>query len=94
MIDWANEQKGKVLSLDTPSGIDLTSGIIHDPAIKANATLTLALPKVALYSKAVKKLRGDLYLGDISVPPSLYAEPTLGLEVKRIFKNGDLVRLK
>ncbi len=94
MIQWTNAQKAKVLSLDTPSGIDLSTGTIHNPVVKANATLTLALPKVGLYQKAVKKLRGDLYLADISVPPALYAEPSIGIPVKCIFQQGDLLRLK
>lgn len=91
MIHWANIQLAPVLSLDTPSGIDLTTGTIHDPVIKADATLTLALPKKGLYDKQVEPLRGELYLGDISVPPQLYAQPSLGLKVGHIFSQGDLL---
>lgn len=93
MINWSNAQDAPILALDTPSGIDLTTGSIYEPAIRAQATLTLALPKVGLYADDVKPLRGELYLGDISVPSSLYAEPSLSLKVKNIFKKGDLVRL-
>lgn len=91
MIHWANAHVAPILSLDTPSGIDLTAGTIHDPVIKADATLTLALPKKGLYDKQVEPLRGELYLGDISVPPPLYAQPSLGLEVGPIFAQGDLL---
>lgn len=45
MIEWANKSEVPVTALDTPSGIDLSSGKIHCPSIKADATLTLALPK-------------------------------------------------
>lgn len=93
MIDWANEQDVPVVSLDTPSGIDLTTGTIYDPAVKANATLTLALPKKGLYTAEVLPLRGDLFLGDISVPGSLYAEPSLGLSVEAIFQESDILKL-
>ncbi len=94
MIRWSNEQETPVLSLDTPSGIDLTSGDIHDPVVRADATLTLALPKKGLYEKQVKPLRGMLYLADISVPPELYGQPTLGLEVvATIFQQGDIIRI-
>lgn len=91
MIEWANENTAPVLSLDTPSGIDLTTGTIYDPVIKANATLTLALPKTGLFDEAVKAVRGPLYLADISVPPALYAEPSIKIKVGSLFANGDIL---
>lgn len=92
MIEWANEQKAPILSLDTPSGLDLTSGVAHAPTIRAAATLTLALPKEGLLTKAASKVRGELFLGDISVPPELYAAPNLGLKVRHnLFAKSDIV---
>lgn len=93
LITWANQQGSPVLSLDTPSGISLTQGDIFEPVIQAEATLTLALPKVGLYDSNVAPLRGALYLADISVPPSLYAQPTLGLEVGTLFAESDILKL-
>lgn len=93
MIEWANEQKAPILSLDTPSGLDLTSGVAHAPTVRATATLTLALPKQGLLTKAASKVRGELFLVDISVPSELYAAPSLGLKVKRnLFAKGDVVK--
>lgn len=94
MIRWANAQSAPTLSLDTPSGIDLTSGTIYEPVMQAVATLTLALPKVGLFSEATAQKVGELYLGDISVPPSLYASPALQMEVGNLFAQSDIVRLK
>ena len=91
MIDWANDQMAPILSLDTPSGVDLTTGKIYKPVIQADATLTLALPKIGLFEKTVKKIRGDLYLADISVPPKLYQKPSLGLLVDPIFAESDVI---
>ena len=54
MIDWVNNSSVNVLSLDTPSGLDLTSGTVHNPTVKANATLTLAMPKVGLFNTEAK----------------------------------------
>lgn len=94
MIDWANQQSIAVLSLDTPSGIDLTSGTKHKPTVQANATLTLALPKRGLQEDQLRAYIGELYLGDISVPPSLYAESSLGLNVSpQLFAERDVVRI-
>ncbi len=94
MIDWANSQSAPVLSLDTPSGLDLTSGTVHSPTVKAVATLTLALPKYGLFDSKALGHRGELYLGDISVPAELYAEPSLNIEVsKSIFAQSDVMRI-
>ena len=94
MISWANEQEVPIISLDTPSGLDLTTGTLYEPIIKATATLTLAMPKIGLFEPNAKKVVGALYLGDISVPRELYQEKTLGLEAENIFRYTDIVRLE
>ncbi|HEX9658663.1 MAG TPA: NAD(P)H-hydrate epimerase [Rhodothermales bacterium] len=74
LIEMANENPGPVLSLDIPSGIDATTGEVFEPSVRADATLTLALPKAAFKVEAAFRQAGRLYLGDIGVPPSLYRE--------------------
>ena len=93
LIRWANAQSVPTLSLDAPSGIDTTTGGVFDPCIKAAATMTLALPKEGLRKPDVKKQVGELYLADISVPPELYAKPSLGISVGPLFTLGDVLRL-
>jgi len=94
LIRWANAQDSPVLSLDVPSGVDAGSGKVFDPAIRAAATLTLALPKTGLRLSDAEGCVGELYLADIGVPLSLYSSPSLGLEVSsRLFATGDIVRL-
>jgi len=93
LIQWAWQQSAPVLALDVPSGIDATSGRVYDPAIRAAATMTLALPKEGLRAPGAMPLVGELYLADISVPPALYAGPQLQLEVGSIFVQSDIVRL-
>lgn len=93
MIKWVNNQTTQVLSLDTPSGLDLTSGTIHTPTVKADATLTLAMPKKGLFHPDTKAVIGDLYLGDISVPPQLYSEPSLALPAENPFRFSDVVKI-
>jgi NAD(P)H-hydrate epimerase len=89
LIEWANAASAPVLSLDAPSGIDTTSGRIAEPAVKATATMTLALPKQGLLEAAGQL--GELYLADISVPPVLYFR--MGLEVGSIFAESDILRV-
>ena len=93
VIDWVNRRTEKVLSLDTPSGLDLTTGKVYNATIKANATLTLAMPKEGLFSKAAREVVGNLYLGDINVPRELYSEKSLGLKPPNVFRYSDLVRV-
>ena len=56
--------------------------------------MTLALPKEGLRAPGVELCVGELYLADISVPPELYVEPALALQVGPVFAAGDIVRLR
>jgi NAD(P)H-hydrate epimerase len=91
-IRWANQSGMPVLALDAPSGIDTTTGTVYDPAIRATATMTLALPKEGLRAGSVADQVGELYLADISVPTNLYSQ--LQLTVGPIFARKDIVRLR
>ena len=92
-IRWANAQEAPILSLDTPSGLELTNGHIFEPTIRATATMTLALPKEGLRYETGRGVVGELYLADISVPPDLFGEPGIEIEVGAIFAKDDIVRL-
>jgi NAD(P)H-hydrate epimerase len=91
LIRWANMQDSAILSLDTPSGLDVTSGKAHDPTIRATATLTLALPKQGLLNPQSSSYVGDLYLADISVPPELYTN--MGITIPPLFAESDIIRV-
>jgi len=94
LIESVNGSGIPVLSLDAPSGLDLTTGIPGKPNVKANATMTVALPKLGLYKMKASKLIGDLYLADISVPPMVYnsldIDPSL---IADIFLQGTVVKI-
>ncbi|MCJ7549442.1 MAG: NAD(P)H-hydrate epimerase, partial [Anaerolineae bacterium] len=91
MIGWANAQDAPILSLDTPSGVDVTTGEVYTPAIQACATMTLALPKVGLRAPTAQPFVGELHLADISVPPVLYAR--MGLAPSLIFAENAILRI-
>lgn len=93
MIHWANNQNAPIVALDTPSGLDPNSGTLYEPVIGASATLTLAMPKMGLFASDAKSVVGELYVGDISVPPELYQEESLGLEPTNIFRYSDIIRI-
>lgn len=89
LIEWANEARCPIVSLDVPSGVDSTTGNTPGVAVIATATLTLALPKLGL-SKT--PCAGEVHLADISVPPRLYAN--LGVNVPTdLFADSQIIRL-
>jgi NAD(P)H-hydrate epimerase len=88
LISWANTQLAPVLSVDTPSGLNVTTGIPASPCVQATATLTLALPKTGLLGAAEV---GQLYLADISVPPLLYQR--MGIDVGNVFGQDPILPL-
>lgn len=92
LIGWANRQGAPVLALDVPSGFDAIRGRVRDPVIRADATLTLGLPKCGLQADSVADVVGALYLADISVPPALYRRLSRPLDVPP-FADGDILRL-
>jgi NAD(P)H-hydrate epimerase len=94
LIQWANTQSAPILALDVPSGVDASTGTVFDPAIRAMATMTLALPKKGLDGAAMASHVGELYLADISVPPGLYARPPLNIRIEPLFACEEVVRLR
>ena len=92
LIRWSGSAGAPILALDVPSGMDATSGDVHDSTVRATATLTLALPKTGLVSGPARTQVGELYLADIGVPRQLYSEIDLR-DPGALFAESDLVRL-
>ena len=91
-IEKINAAGKPVLSLDAPSGLDTTSGTASRLTVRADATMTLALPKIGLMSESAYPFVGSLYLADISVPPELYRK--MGLEVGNIFEQDTIIKIR
>lgn len=83
LIQLANSTVAPILSLDVPSGLDLATGALCTPHIRATATMTLGLPPTGLVTAPAQSAIGDLYLADIGVPRELYE--TFELEVPPFF---------
>lgn len=90
-IHHVNQAARPVLALDTPSGLNLTTGIPGNPCLRATATMSLALPKRGLMTPQAKPFVGDLYLADISVPPQAYSR--FGIDLPSIFNHEMIVKL-
>ena len=93
LINVANSSDAPVLALDAPSGVDTATGQVYEPSVNADATMTLALPKIGLKAQGAMTKVGELYLADIGVPPELYEREPLSLNVGPIFAVSDIVRV-
>lgn len=76
LIQWAEDQACKKISLDVPSGVNATNGDRSDNFIWPDFTLTLALPKTGLLPEIV----GELYLGDIGISNKTYSKLKIQIE--------------
>jgi NAD(P)H-hydrate epimerase len=90
-IQKANRSDVPILSLDIPSGLDADTGGSPGDCIRADATLTLALPKVGMREVGASEYLGELYIGDISVPTRLLQE--IGIEMVDLFTSSPIVKV-
>ena len=82
--------QAEVISLDAPSGLDVTSGR-DSGKIRPRATMTIAFVKQGLL-KSQKGSLGDLFLVDIGVPSDIYRHK-LGIKWTSPFDINELNRL-
>jgi NAD(P)H-hydrate epimerase len=88
LIAWANQNRAPIVALDIPSGLNATTGERPGVCIRAQTTLTLALPKVGLVGDTV----GDLWLADIGIPRATFERA--GVSYAHPFGRDDRVRLR
>ena len=91
MIAAANSAGTTVLSVDVPSGLDAELGVAAGDAVRATATVTLALPKTGLLESTAAPYVGRLYLADIGVPRPLLG--SLGVDTAGLFEADDVIEL-
>jgi NAD(P)H-hydrate epimerase len=92
LVAAADRSRIPLLALDLPTGLDPDTGTVTSPHITARATLTLAAPKTGLLVPEAKAAVGDLYIGDISVPSSVFVR--LGFTPpESMFDSGAIVRV-
>jgi NAD(P)H-hydrate epimerase len=80
-IESINKTRAFKLALDIPSGLSSNSHEVIGPAVKADLTVTLAAPKIAHVFAPAEELVGDFIVADISIPPSLFDDENLKLEM-------------
>lgn len=71
VIDLVNIAGREIVAIDVPSGLNVDSGMIEGPCIKATHTITLALPKIGLLLFPGAGLAGKVTVEDIGMPSYL-----------------------
>ena len=72
-IECALRSGKPIVAIDIPSGVDATTGHAEFPSIRAEMTVTLALPKAGLAIEPGREHAGRLIVADIGIPESLVA---------------------
>ncbi|MEA2314075.1 MAG: ADP-dependent NAD(P)H-hydrate dehydratase / NAD(P)H-hydrate epimerase [Solirubrobacteraceae bacterium] len=78
-IDAINAARGCVVSVDVPSGVDASSGVVGGTAVRASATVTFHAGKPGLWINPGKQHAGELETIDIGIPRGAPAEAAVGL---------------
>jgi len=79
-----NESGAFVVSIDVPSGLSSDRFEIIGPCVQAGMTVTLGAPKIAHVFPPAEDCVGELIVADISLPPFLFKNPELKLELVEI----------
>jgi ADP-dependent NAD(P)H-hydrate dehydratase / NAD(P)H-hydrate epimerase len=78
-IETINAVAGAVLSVDVPSGVDASTGMVSGPAVRASLTVTFHAAKPGLWINPGKAYAGELETIDIGIPRGAPMEASIGL---------------
>jgi ADP-dependent NAD(P)H-hydrate dehydratase / NAD(P)H-hydrate epimerase len=78
-IEVVNEAPAHVLSVDVPSGVDATTGIVAGAAVQARETVTFHAAKPGLWINPGKRCAGEITRIDIGIPRGAPVSTEVGL---------------
>jgi hydroxyethylthiazole kinase-like uncharacterized protein yjeF len=76
-IEWVSKQGAPVLAVDIPSGVDGTTGVVANVAVKASHTVTFGLLKTGLLCNQGQDHVGKVHLIDIGIPEAVSSSKSL-----------------
>jgi NAD(P)H-hydrate epimerase len=82
LVEWANKNGGKIVSVDVPTGVEADTGESCGLWAQAQVTVALGLPKPGL----VPDKTGELFLADVGLPRVVYEKA--GVYVKNTHPNN------
>ncbi|MGA2321123.1 MAG: NAD(P)H-hydrate dehydratase [Solirubrobacteraceae bacterium] len=78
-IDLINDAEGSVVSVDVPSGVDASTGVVSGTAVSASLTVTFHAAKPGLWIHPGKGRAGNVEILDIGIPRGAPEVATIGL---------------
>ncbi len=90
VIEFLNQRSVPLVAVDMPSGVDASTGRILGAAMRADMTLTMALPKAGLLIYPGAELAGHVEVVDIGFPPALASGEAPSIQ---LLEGTELVRL-
>jgi len=80
LVRAINQSRGRKVALDVPSGVG--DGFLPEyPAVRADLTLTMGLPKLCLYLPRARALCGRILVVPVGFPPALVEDPAIAGEL-------------
>jgi NAD(P)H-hydrate epimerase len=83
-ISAAGAGGATVVAADVPSGVDASTGVVSDVAVRAHATATFQLAKPGLWIDPGKTHAGAVRVIDLTMPPGSPIVPAIGLISPRV----------
>lgn len=71
IIESINKSRKPIIAVDIPSGLSADTGMVYGSCIKADATVTFAIPKRGVILYPAADYVGDLEVVDIGIPKKL-----------------------
>jgi hydroxyethylthiazole kinase-like uncharacterized protein yjeF len=81
VVELINSSHAPVISVDVPSGLHADTGQFTGPCIKAERTVTMALPKIGHFFFPGKEISGKVSVVDIGVPHHVVEEENINLNL-------------
>jgi hydroxyethylthiazole kinase-like uncharacterized protein yjeF len=78
-IEAINAAAAQVVSVDVPSGVDASSGVVRGAAVHATLTVTFHAAKPGLWINPGKTHAGELQTIDIGIPRGAQSDASIGL---------------
>jgi NAD(P)H-hydrate epimerase len=69
LIERARRAGIPILAVDAPTAVDLTSGDLSDPVVRAHITVTFHRPKTGLLARRGAAVAGRVLVAPIGIPP-------------------------
>ncbi len=73
-VEEINEHSRKVISIDVPSGLDVSTGKVEGKCVKASKTVTFIAPKIGLLLYPGASYAGEIVVKEIGVPEKIVEE--------------------